>query len=246
MSLTKPKRTSYRIDENGLRSFLVELVQIQSINPPGNEGPVAALMAKKLRSLGLEIQVIEAVPGRPNVVARLIGRGNGPTLLLNGHMDVQPPGNHWARDPFAAEIEDAQLYGQGAMDMKAGLAAVIYALDGLRRTEGGWLDLAATMSRAGGVQRAAHLVDSFLALPGFESLAPALEPHLVGRPRAVLQWRGEGQEGHQRQGEHRPSIPSPTRSSTRRPLSRVSLLLAPGTRGSSSGRAQPVRRHPDL
>ena len=134
MSLTTPKRTSYRIDEISLRRFLVKLVKIQSINPPGNEGPVATIMLEKLKSLGLETQVIEAVPGRPNVVARLIGRGNGPTLLLNGHMDVQPPSNHWTRDPFAAHVEGTQLYGQGAMDMKAGLAAVIYALDGLRRT----------------------------------------------------------------------------------------------------------------
>ena len=124
----------YTIDESGLRQFLSELVRIPSVNPPGNEAPVAALIAKKLKALGFETQIVEAAPGRPNVLGRLRGTGNGPSLLLNGHMDVQPPGNHWTRDPFAAEIEDAQLYGQGAMDMKAGLAAVIYALDGLRRT----------------------------------------------------------------------------------------------------------------
>ena len=69
MSLTEPKQNSYRIDEAGLHRFLVKLVQIRSINPPGNEGPVAAIMVKKLKSLGLKTQVIEAVPGRPNVLA---------------------------------------------------------------------------------------------------------------------------------------------------------------------------------
>ena len=133
MSLTEPKQNSYRIDETGLHRFLEKLVQIRSINPPGNEGPVAAIMVEKLKSLGLKTQVIEAVPGRPNVVGRLIGTGNGPTLLLNGHMDVQPPSNHWTRDPFAAQVEGTQLYGQGAMDMKAGLAAIVYAIDSLQR-----------------------------------------------------------------------------------------------------------------
>ena len=56
-----------------------------------------------------------------------------PTLLFNGHMDVQPPGHQWTRDPFAATVEGRQLYGQGAMDMKAGLTAIVFAVDSLRR-----------------------------------------------------------------------------------------------------------------
>lgn len=105
-----------------------------SVNPPGNEGPVAALMAAKLGALGFDVTTVEAAPGRPSVIGLLPGLGDGPTLLFNGHMDVQPPGRQWTHDPFAAEIEGRQLYGQGAMDMKAGLTAIVFAVDRLRRS----------------------------------------------------------------------------------------------------------------
>ncbi|MEK9754393.1 MAG: M20/M25/M40 family metallo-hydrolase, partial [Rhodospirillaceae bacterium] len=113
------------IEENGLAAFLADLVRVPSVNPPGNEGPVAALIAARLGALGFDTRIVESAPGRPNVIARLAGTGGGPTLLFNGHMDVQPPGSRWTRDPFAATVEGRRLYGQGAMDMKAGLAAMI-------------------------------------------------------------------------------------------------------------------------
>ena len=90
-------------------------------------------MTTKLGTLGFETTIVEAAPGRPSVVARLAGAGGGPTLLFNGHMDVQPPGHQWTRDPFAAVVEGRRLYGQGAMDMKAGLAAIVFAVDSLQR-----------------------------------------------------------------------------------------------------------------
>jgi succinyl-diaminopimelate desuccinylase len=121
------------IDEPGLAAFLSDLVRIPSVNPPGNEGPVAQLMASRLGALGFETRIVESAPGRPNVIARLAGAGHGPALLFNGHMDVQPPGSRWTRDPFAATVEGRRLYGQGAMDMKAGLAAMIAAVESLCR-----------------------------------------------------------------------------------------------------------------
>lgn len=124
---------SHHVDDIGMAAFLAELVRARSVNPPGNEGPVAALMTTKLGTLGFETTIVEAAPGRPSVVARLAGAGGGPTLLFNGHMDVQPPGHQWTRDPFAAVVEGRRLYGQGAMDMKAGLAAIVFAVDSLQR-----------------------------------------------------------------------------------------------------------------
>ncbi len=124
---------SLDVNDAGLTAFLANLVRAPSPNPPGNEGLVAELMVTRLAGLGFEITTVEAAPGRPSVVARLAGSGGGPTLLFNGHMDVQPPGRHWSRDPFGATIEGRRLYGQGAMDMKAGLAAVVYAVDSLQR-----------------------------------------------------------------------------------------------------------------
>lgn len=121
------------VNKIGLEEFLAELVRMPSVNPPGNEGPVAAFMAAKLSALGFEVTTVEAAPGRPSVIGLLPGSGDGPTLLFNGHMDVQPPGHQWTRDPFAATVEGRQLYGQGAMDMKAGLTAIVFAVDSLRR-----------------------------------------------------------------------------------------------------------------
>ena len=125
--------SSFHINDIGLSAFLAELVRIPSVNPPGNEGPVAALMAAKLNDLGFATTTVEAAPGRPSVIGLLPGSGDGPTLLFNGHMDVQPPGHQWTRDPFAATVEERQLYGQGAMDMKAGLTAIVFAVESLRR-----------------------------------------------------------------------------------------------------------------
>jgi succinyl-diaminopimelate desuccinylase len=119
---------------DALADFLQALVRIPSVNPPGGEGPVASLILDELRRLGLDGRIVESAPGRANVVAHLAGSGRGPTLLLNGHMDVQPPAADWTRDPFAAEREGTRVYGQGVMDMKAGLAAMVFAVETVRRT----------------------------------------------------------------------------------------------------------------
>jgi len=119
---------------DALADFLQALVRIPSVNPPGGEGPVASLILDELRRLGLDGRIVESAPGRANVVAHLAGSGRGPTLLLNGHMDVQPPAADWTREPFAAEREGTRVYGQGVMDMKAGLAAMVFAVEAVRRT----------------------------------------------------------------------------------------------------------------
>ena len=119
-------------DLGAAAALLADLVRARSVNPPGEEGAVARILAARLTALGLETRTLESAPGRPSVIARLKGTGGGPTLLFNGHMDVQPPGTGWRRDPFAAEIEGTRLFGQGAMDMKAGLTAIVLALEMLR------------------------------------------------------------------------------------------------------------------
>lgn len=121
------------IDEDGLVAFLGQLVQIQSINPPGNEGPVASVIGEKLASLGFEVSTFHTPSGRPNIVATFDSGRPGRTLLFNGHMDVLPPGTGWVRDPFGAEIVDGKLYGRGSLDMKAGLAAALYACEAVLR-----------------------------------------------------------------------------------------------------------------
>ena len=63
----------------------------------------------------------------------LEGHGPGPCLHLNGHFDVVPPGDGWSVDPFAGIVRDGRLYGRGACDMKAGIAAAVYAAEAVRR-----------------------------------------------------------------------------------------------------------------
>ncbi len=121
-----------------LDSLLSDLVSINSINPdlvPGapGESEIAHYIASWLEKAGLEVQLVESVSGRPNVVgvARGIGSrsgeaGRGKTLLLNGHLDTVGTGDmQKAHQPF---IKDGRLYGRGAYDMKGGLAACMSAV----------------------------------------------------------------------------------------------------------------------
>ena len=81
-----------------------------------------------------------AYAGRPVVVGRMAG-GDGPTLLVNGHVDVVPAGppELWSSPPFAPERRDGWLYGRGAGDMKCGFAMVLLAVEALRRAAPGAL-----------------------------------------------------------------------------------------------------------
>jgi len=69
-----------------------------------------------------------------NVIAE-VGNNNGPVILLNAHMDTVKICSDWKRDPFGAEVEGNKLYGQGALDMKSGLAAAMVAIELLKGIE---------------------------------------------------------------------------------------------------------------
>ncbi|WP_428926851.1 M20 family metallopeptidase [Marinibacterium sp. SX1] len=117
-----------------------EMVRIPSVNPKfeakqglNNEAQVAALVADRLKALGCETESWDALPGRPNVVGTLPGNEER-SLILCGHIDTVPVGNqaNWHVDPFGGEISDGKLWGRGSVDMKAGLAACIAALEAIR------------------------------------------------------------------------------------------------------------------
>jgi acetylornithine deacetylase len=106
------------------------LVAIPSVNPdlvPGGAGEaeIAAYVAGWLRDAGLEVEVDEAAPGRPSVVAVARGRGGGRSLMLNGHLDTV--GVEGMEQPFRPELRDGRLHGRGGYDMKAGVAACMVA-----------------------------------------------------------------------------------------------------------------------
>ena len=113
------------------------LVRVPSVNPvleEGGEGEhrVAALAERWLRGWGYRAAVSEVAPGRFNVVARR-GRGRGPSLLLNGHLDTV--GVSGMADPFSGVIRDGRLFGRGAADMKSGVACILAVAAQLARDE---------------------------------------------------------------------------------------------------------------
>jgi succinyl-diaminopimelate desuccinylase len=115
--------------------LLSDLVRLPTLNPPGAELPGAELLARELAQRGFRPELTEIAPNRANVIARLPGSGEAPSLLFNGHIDVVPPGElPWKHPPFGAVIEGGRLYGRGASDMKSGLAAMLIALDVLSRS----------------------------------------------------------------------------------------------------------------
>jgi acetylornithine deacetylase len=109
-----------------------ELVRADSRNPslaPGAPGEqaVARVLAEVLRSWELGVEVSEAAPGRPNVIARVGGRaGHGRSLMFNGHLDVVGV-EGMLHPPFDALEREGRMYGRGAADMKGGVAAMCAA-----------------------------------------------------------------------------------------------------------------------
>jgi acetylornithine deacetylase/succinyl-diaminopimelate desuccinylase-like protein len=103
-------------------------VAIESVNPDlvpsgSGEGAIAAFVASWLSDAGLDVTLVEPVPGRPSVVGVLRGSGGGSSLMLNAHMDTVGAGG--MSSPFAPEMQDGRVYGRGAYDMKASLAAIM-------------------------------------------------------------------------------------------------------------------------
>jgi len=107
------------------------LVAIDSRNPslvPGGpgEGAAAACLAGVLTDWGFKVDLLEAAPGRPNVLARIGGGVGGRSLMLNGHLDTVGV-DGMSHAPWANEERDGLLYGRGSADMKGGIAAMCAA-----------------------------------------------------------------------------------------------------------------------
>ncbi|GAA2130481.1 M20 family metallopeptidase [Nocardioides bigeumensis] len=157
-------RSAVSPGQDQLVELLSSLVRIPSTNPPGGELPVAEYLGEVWRLAGFEVEIDRFDSDRANVIGRR-RFGPGPTLLFNGHMDVQPPGRGWTVDPFGAVVVGDRLYGQGAEDMKAGLAAMTAAAVNYAATDRdrGELVLTAVADEVcGGVQGTKRLVDQRL------------------------------------------------------------------------------------
>ncbi|MFQ6134333.1 MAG: M20 family metallopeptidase [Nitrososphaerales archaeon] len=125
-----------KIDSAEAAELVQDMVRIPSLNPPGEEAEVAEYIAEKMREIGLEVEAYDCIPRRPNVIGRLKGEEGHPTLMLNGHLDVVPPGNTelWTVAPFGGELRGGRVYGRGSADMKGGLAAMLLAAKALKES----------------------------------------------------------------------------------------------------------------
>lgn len=127
--------------EQELVEIVQQLVRIPSENPkltdrtPGGESRMQDYVETLMTRIGATIDRWDPLPGRPNVVGTISGSGGGRSLALNGHVDVVPAGDHadWAYPPYGGEVHDREIYGRGALDMKGGLAAMLFAALTLQR-----------------------------------------------------------------------------------------------------------------
>jgi acetylornithine deacetylase/succinyl-diaminopimelate desuccinylase-like protein len=117
--------------------LLQRLIRLDTTNPPGNETIAAELLRDYLEAAGVECRLYARTPERANLVARIRGSGDGPSLALLSHTDVVLARQQdWQRDPFGGELVDGVVWGRGALDMKGEVAASAVALVTLARE--GW------------------------------------------------------------------------------------------------------------
>ncbi|MHA1914300.1 MAG: ArgE/DapE family deacylase [Promethearchaeota archaeon] len=157
MSLKKQDPIGWvRSNQDKLIKLIQDLVKIPSVS--GKEEKVQKFIFQKLSELNInpeyiypDVSILEksddyfkttsfvkfGYNNRPNVMGILKGSGKGKSICLSGHVDVVSPEpvEHWSHDPWGGEVEDNFLYGRGASDMKAGVAAIIFAVQALIETQ---------------------------------------------------------------------------------------------------------------
>jgi succinyl-diaminopimelate desuccinylase len=121
--------------------YTVDLVRIPTVNPPGEAYDACAhFVGDDLARRSYDVEYI-AAEGRAEHTARhprinVVGTrrgGPGPVVHLNSHIDVVPAGDGWTVDPFGGRIKDGKIFGRGVCDMKAGLAASVFAIEAIAR-----------------------------------------------------------------------------------------------------------------
>jgi acetylornithine deacetylase/succinyl-diaminopimelate desuccinylase-like protein len=116
---------------------LRRLIRFDTVNPPGNERAAQEYLAGLLGDAGFACELLGRTEPRPNLVARLDGPADGPTLCLLSHVDtvLATPGE-WTHDPWSGDLADGFVWGRGALDMKSQTAAEVAAAISLARS--GW------------------------------------------------------------------------------------------------------------
>ncbi len=131
MEMNKEQLILNKVEEKrqDIIDFVQKMVQIPSVT--NNEAAIGDAFYQDMKEkMHLDdVQMIEAEPGHPNIIARVKGQGDGPTLTFNGHMDVifEGPAEDWTYPPYSGEIVDGKLYGRGSVDMKSGTCSSVLA-----------------------------------------------------------------------------------------------------------------------
>lgn len=114
--------------------LLQALLRVDTSNPPGGETPAALVLQEYLESHGVACELVARDPARANLVARIAGTGDGPSLALLGHLDVVPADGQWVHPPFSGHLDaDGFVWGRGAADMKNEVATRAVVLAALVR-----------------------------------------------------------------------------------------------------------------
>jgi succinyl-diaminopimelate desuccinylase len=173
--------------------FTADLVRIPTVNPPGEEYDACAhFLGDFLQQRAFEVEYI-AAEGRPEHTARhprinVIGSrrgGPGPVVHLNGHIDVVPAGEGWTVEPFGGVVRDGRIYGRGVCDMKAGIAAAVFAAEAIERAGvrlPGTIEISGTVDEeSGGFAGVAHLAKTGRIAKGRTDFVIIPEPLNVDR-----------------------------------------------------------------
>jgi acetylornithine deacetylase/succinyl-diaminopimelate desuccinylase-like protein len=147
--------------ERRTTELLQRLIRFNTVNPPGDEQQAQDFLKQTLEAAGFECELLAAVEGRPNMVARLEGGSDGPRLCLLGHVDtVLADPSDWSVDPWGGELRDGCVWGRGALDMKSQVAAEVAAAVALAeegwRPEAGALQLVLTADEEAGAEHGAR------------------------------------------------------------------------------------------
>ena len=128
------QRVLSAIDEDEMVQLASELLKIPSFKT--EESDVATFLADFFEQCGYVVDLQEVEAGRYQTIATLKGRGGGRSLMLNGHMDIDPLAFGWKRDPWTPSREGDRLYAAGANNMKGGLTSIITAAEAIRKVWG--------------------------------------------------------------------------------------------------------------
>ena len=132
MSTDRVQTLMDAVDTERMLDLAQELIRIPSFKT--EETNVARFLSSFLEQRGYDVQMQEVEPGRFQTVAVLRGTGGGKSLMLNGHIDIDPLAMGWKRDPWTPSIEGDRIYGGGIRNMKGGVSAMIEAAEAIRQS----------------------------------------------------------------------------------------------------------------